>query len=50
MRIRRMQMRKTRIRDAIVCGLLLIAGAALLAGCGTTEAKPLEVTYYYLPG
>ena len=30
--------------------LLLIAVAVPLAGCGTSEAKPLEVTYYYLPG
>ena len=35
---------------APVCGLLLIAVVAPLAGCGTSEAKPLEVTYYYLPG
>jgi hypothetical protein len=31
--------------------LVLLAGAALLAGCGSpAEAGPLEVTYYYLPG
>ena len=35
---------------ASVCGLLLIAVVAAGAGCGTSEAKPLEVTYYYLPG
>ena len=28
-------------------GLALLAG---ISGCGTAEAKPLEVTYYYLPG
>jgi len=31
--------------------LALLAGVALLAGCGgPAEAGPLEVTYYYLPG
>jgi len=35
---------------APVGGLLLVAGGVPLAGCGTSEAKPLEVTYYYLPG
>ncbi len=33
------------------CWLALLAGVALLAGCGgPTEASPLEVTYYYMPG
>ena len=31
--------------------LALLAGVALLAGCGgPAEAGPLEVTYYYMPG
>ena len=29
--------------------LVLLAAASLLTGC-VAEAKPLEVTYYYLPG
>jgi hypothetical protein len=32
-------------------GLLLsLAAAGLLSGCGTAQAEPIEVTYYYLPG
>ncbi len=33
------------------CWLALLAGLALLVGCGgPAEAGPLEVTYYYMPG
>ena len=36
---------------SVSLGLLLGAGVAGLAGCGSpAEAKPLDVTYYYLPG
>jgi methylated-DNA-[protein]-cysteine S-methyltransferase len=32
-------------------GLLVsLAAAGLLSGCGTAQAEPIEVTYYYLPG
>ena len=31
---------------AVLCAL----AALPLAGCGSAEAAPLEVTYYYLPG
>ena len=34
--------------------LLLLAATCLLSlglsGCGRADAKPLQVTYYYLPG
>ena len=31
--------------------LSLVAVASLAApGCGTAQAEPLDVTYYYLPG
>jgi len=32
---------------AVLC---LLGIAALAAGCGSAQADPLEVTYYYLPG
>ena len=39
-------------RITLLAGLLvLLAGVALLAGCGApAQAEPLEVTYYYMPG
>lgn len=31
--------------------LVLLAGVALVAGCGgPSHAEPLDVTYYYMPG
>lgn len=35
--------------SALIVPVLLL-GAALLTGCGSGEAKPLQVTYYYKPG
>lgn len=35
--------------SALVVPALLLLGVALLAGCAS-EAKPLQVTYYYKPG
>lgn len=31
---------------AVICALFALP----LAGCASTSASPLEVTYYYLPG
>ncbi|HSR52630.1 MAG TPA: hypothetical protein VLV83_17540 [Acidobacteriota bacterium] len=31
-------------------GLLGLAVAVPLAGCGQAQAEPLQVTYYFLPG
>ena len=37
-----------RVSALIIPALLL--GAVLFTGCGSGEAKPLQVTYYYKPG
>ena len=37
-----------RVSALIIPALLL--GAVLSTGCGSGEAKPLQVTYYYKPG
>jgi len=34
----------------VVAASIGLAFLAAVSGCGTAEAKPLEVTYYYLPG
>ena len=39
--------RKPILMAAVVMGALV---ALPLAGCSSTSASPLEVTYYYLPG
>ena len=41
-------MRWSRSNSAVV--LCLLGIVALATGCGSAQADPLEVTYYYLPG
>jgi hypothetical protein len=40
------------MKNSLLPLLLLLAGFSLmgLAACTKTEAKPLQVNYYYLPG
>lgn len=33
-----------------VLPLVAVLAVSAWIGCGSTRAKPLEVTYYYLPG
>lgn len=43
-------MRKTRAES---CALALVTAVLLAlagAGCAETQAEPLQLTYYYLPG
>jgi hypothetical protein len=41
----------TRWNRSNTAAALCVLGIALLAsGCGSAQADPLEVTYYYLPG
>lgn len=35
---------------AVALALLGLSAVALLPGCSSAKADPLEVTYYYLPG
>jgi hypothetical protein len=37
-------------RSNIAAVLCLLGIAAIATGCGSAQADPLEVTYYYLPG
>jgi len=37
-------------RSNLAVALCLVGIAALATGCGSAQADPLEVTYYYLPG
>ena len=39
-------MKATRISAAALGALMLLTSS----GCGSADAAPLEVTYYYLPG
>jgi hypothetical protein len=40
-----------RIRLTTACLMLAaLAGVGIMVGCTAAEAKPVEVTYYYLPG
>ena len=41
---------RRKILGFAVLALVGVAAMAVGTGCGTAEAKPLEVTYYYLPG
>lgn len=41
-------MRWSRSNSALA--LCLLGIAVLASGCGSAQAEPLEVTYYYLPG
>ncbi len=34
----------------LVAGLLVLSAGLALAACSATQAEPLQVTYYYLPG
>ena len=35
---------------AALFAVALLATVGGVSGCGSAEAKPLDVTYYYLPG
>jgi len=37
-------------RSNTTAALCLLGIALLASGCGSAQADPLEVTYYYLPG
>ena len=36
--------------SGLALAIFAAAAMGLASGCGTAEAKPVEVTYYYLPG
>jgi hypothetical protein len=39
-----------RIAALSLAGIAAIVTMTAVAGCGSAEAKPVDVTYYYLPG
>ena len=41
---------RRQILGLAVLALVGVAAMAVGTGCGTAEAKPIEVTYFYLPG
>ena len=41
---------RTKILGLTVLAIVGVAAMAVGTGCGSAEAKPLEVTYFYLPG
>ena len=47
-----MHQRRKILRLAVVslAGIAAIATMTAVVGCGAAEAKPVDVTYFYLPG